>query len=132
MPNDLTDVIPVLVYRDIVAAQDYLVATLGFTAAGLHRDPDGRVVHAEVQAGGRRIWLHQISAEHGLDTPQAIGRAAGGIVVHVDDVDAHWARARAAGADITAEPTDQDYGQREYTVRDPEGHQWWIATPTAA
>ena len=85
-----------------------------------------------MQAGGRRIWLHRVSDEHGLDTPQSIGRAAGGMVVHVDDVDAHCERARAAGADITSEPRDQDYGQREYTVRDPEGHSWWIATPTAA
>jgi len=40
-------------------------------------------------------------------------------------------QARRAGATILSEPTDQDYGQREYAVRDPDGHSWWIATPTA-
>jgi uncharacterized glyoxalase superfamily protein PhnB len=53
-------------------------------------------------------------------------------VVHVPDVDAHHARVRAAGADILYGPRDEDYGQREYGVRDPEGHTWWIATPTQA
>jgi uncharacterized glyoxalase superfamily protein PhnB len=48
-----------------------------------------------------------------------------GLVVHVDDVDAHFAHARAR---IDAEPVDQPYGQREYGARDPEGHRWWFAT----
>jgi uncharacterized glyoxalase superfamily protein PhnB len=132
MANQFTDIIPVLVYADIRAAHDFLVVALGFTSAGLHEDPSGQVVHGEVRVGGRRIWLHRVSEEHGLDTPQSIGRADGGVVVHVDDVDAHYERARAAGADITSEPQDQDYGQREYAVRDLEGHSWWIATPTTA
>ena len=132
MTTQFTDIIPVLVYADIRAAHDFLVDALGFTSARLHEEPPGQVVHGEVRAEGRRIWLHRVSDEHGLDTPQSIGRAAGGIVVHVDDVDAHCERARAAGANITSEPRDQDYGQREYAVRDPEGHSWWIATPTAA
>jgi uncharacterized glyoxalase superfamily protein PhnB len=127
-----TDLIPVLVYADIRAAHDFLVETLGFTSGGVEVDPEGRVVHAEVRAGGRRIWLHRVTEEHGLNTPHAIGRAGGGTVVLVDDVDAHWARARAAGATITSEPSNQAYGQREYAVRDPEGHSWWIGTPTAA
>jgi uncharacterized glyoxalase superfamily protein PhnB len=53
-------------------------------------------------------------------------------VVHVPDVDAHHERAVAAGADVLYGPRDQDYGQREYGVRDPEGHLWWIATPVAS
>ena len=56
--------------------------------------------------------------------------AGAGIVVHVTDVDEHFARARDAGATISYEPTDQPYGQREYEACDPEGHRWWFATPT--
>jgi len=48
------------------------------------------------------------------------------VCVEVDDVDAHYAHARAAGAEITEEPTDQDYGDRRYTVVDPEGHRWFF------
>ena len=58
--------------------------------------------------------------------------ATGGIVVQVEDVDAHFAHAKAGGADIVREPIDEDYGQREYGVRDPEGHNWYFATPFEA
>ena len=53
-------------------------------------------------------------------------------MVLVADVEAHFAHAKSRGATILSEPTDQDYGQREYAVLDPEGHSWWIATPFAS
>jgi uncharacterized glyoxalase superfamily protein PhnB len=124
------DVIPLLACSDIEAEHDFLVNALGFASAGVERTPDGRVVHAEVRAGSHRIWLHRVDEEFGLAPPGRSGSAAGGIVVHVSDVDAHHDRAREAGAEIVSRLTDQDYGQREYGVRDPEGHLWWIATPT--
>ncbi len=80
-----------------------------------------------MRVGDRRICLH--AAAGGLTTPRAAGAQTGGIVVHVTDVDAHYEHAKAAGATILREPTDEDYGQREYGVRDPEGHSWYIATP---
>jgi MerR family transcriptional regulator, thiopeptide resistance regulator len=125
------DVIPVIACSDIAAEHDYLVDVLGFTSGGLERDPGGNVVHGEVRAGDRRIWLHASTADHGLQTPRTLGAAGGGAVIHIADVDAHYARARAAGAETTSEPTDQEYGQREYGVKDPDGHNWWFATPTA-
>jgi len=130
MPNEFLDVIAVVPYEDIRAGHDFLVDALGFTSAGVVESGDGDVVHAEVRAGDRRIWLH--AAAGGLTTPRVSGSATGGIVVHVADVDAHFAHARAAGAQILREPTDEDYGQREYGVRDPEGHDWYIATPFSA
>jgi uncharacterized glyoxalase superfamily protein PhnB len=128
----LTDVIPVLACSDIAAEHDFLVDVFGFTSAGLARAPDGKVVHGEVRAGEHRIWLHLTSEAARLATPAALGGAGGGMVVHVDDVDAHFARVKAAGAEILREPEDEPYGQREYGVRDPDGHSWWFATPTAA
>ena len=121
--------IPVLTYQDIAAAHDFLVQAFGFAAGGVHRDPDGRAIHGEVRAGDATIWLHRVTAEHQLDSPLAAGVAHSGIVVHVDDVDAHYRRARSAGARIDSEPVDQPYGQREYGARDPEGHRWWFAAP---
>ena len=53
-----------------------------------------------------------------------------GLYVYVEDVDAHYERAKAAGAEITEEPVDQEYGERRYTARDPEGHKWFFATRT--
>jgi len=133
MGNDVRDVIPVVPYRDIRAGHDFLVDVLGFASAGVVEDGEGVVVHAEVRADERRIWLHAVAG--GLTTPLDSGVATGGIVVYVDDVDAHFERARdrarATGAIIMREPTDEDYGQREYGLRDPEGHNWYIATPFA-
>jgi MerR family transcriptional regulator, thiopeptide resistance regulator len=131
MQTQFLDIIPVVVCSDIAAEHDFLVDVLGFASAGLERDPSGNVVHAEVRAGDRRIWLHVTSDEHGLGTPSALGGASGGPVVHVGDVDAHHEHAKAKGAHILSEPTDQEYGQREYGVKDPDGHSWWFATPTA-
>jgi uncharacterized glyoxalase superfamily protein PhnB len=128
MASDFLDVIPVVPYADIAAGHDFLVDVLGFTSGGLERDGDGTVVHGEVVAGDRRIWLH--AAAGGLATPEQAKARTGGLVVHVADVDAHFAHAKANGATILREPTDEDYGQREYGVRDPEGHDWYIATPT--
>jgi len=130
MNDARTDLLPLLACADIAAEHDFLVEVLGLISAGLERAPDGRVVHAEVRLGDRRIWLHRVDAGSNLHPPGR-GAAGGGIVVHVPDVDELFARVRDAGTEILSEPADQDYGQREFGVRDPEGHLWWIATPTA-
>ncbi len=105
---------PVLVYSDIEAAHTFLVDTFGFEAGSLHRSVDGQVVHGEVHVDGASIWLHR--------------EAFGGLAVLVNDVDAHYERARAAGAVIDHASQDQPYGRREYGVRDREGHRWWFGT----
>jgi uncharacterized glyoxalase superfamily protein PhnB len=128
MATTFLDLIPVVPYEDIRAGHDFLVGVLGFTSAGLVEDGDGTIVHGEVRAGDRRIWLH--AAAGALATPRTSGSATGGIVVHVADVDAHFEHVAASGAKILRPPTDEDYGQREYGVEDPEGHAWYIATPT--
>ena len=127
--SEFLDAIPVLPYSDIRAAHDFLVDVVGLDSGGLV-EHDGAVVHGEVRAGNRRFWLHE--AAGGLTTPAAVDARTGGIVLHVRDVDAHHERTKAAGATILREPTDEDYGQREYGLRDPEGHDWYIATPLAS
>ena len=124
-------VIPVLVYQDIQAAHDFLVKAFGFEPGGVVLTPDGQVVHGEVRFGGSDIWLHRVTAEYKMASPQTLDLAGSGVCVHVPDVDAHCERARDAGARISYEPTDQPYGQREYEACDPEGHRWWFATLSA-
>lgn len=121
-------VIPALVYEDIEAGHDYLVEVFGFTSGGLHRLEDGTVVHGEVQMGGAPVWLHRVTAERELVSPRGASAGHGGVCILVDDVDAHFARSRAAGARIDSEPADQPYGRREYGARDREGHRWWFGT----
>ena len=124
-----TAVIPILVYEDIEAGHDFLVEVFGFTSGGLHRLDDGTVVHAEVRNGDAAIWLHRVTAEYELASPRHAAMSHGGLSVVVPDVDAHYARTKAAGARIESEPTDQDYGLREYGARDPENHRWWFSSP---
>jgi len=122
-------VVPVLTYEDIPAAHDFLVEAFGFVAGGVHRGADGQPVHGEVRAGSTAIWLHRATSEHHLASPRAADVANAGLVVFVDDVDAHHRHALASGAQIESAPVDQSYGQREYGVRDLEGHRWWFVTP---
>ncbi len=122
-------VVPILVYEDIEAGHDYLVATFGFTSGGLHRTEDGTVVHGEVRMDDAVMWLHRVTPEHGMVSPRRAAASHGGLSVIVPDVDAHFARAEAAGARIDREPSDQDYGLREYGARDLENHRWWFSSP---
>jgi len=124
-------VIPVLTYQDIPAAHDFLVNAFGFASGGIDRNDEGQPIHGEVLVGSAPIWLHRVTAEHRLDSPLAVDVANSGLFLYVPDVDAHYERARAAGALIDSQPVDQPYGQREYGARDLEGHRWWFATPKA-
>ena len=129
MARQAQTTIPIFAYRDILAAHDYLVGVFGFLSAEVERASSGGVIHAEVRtAGGDRIWLHRDDPEHGMAAPGDGRNASGGVVVIVDDVDAHYERARAAGAHIDYPPTDQDYGLREYGARDSEGGLWYFAS----
>jgi uncharacterized glyoxalase superfamily protein PhnB len=64
----------------------------------------------------------------GLTSPRALTRVTQGIYVALEDVDAHYQQARAAGAEIVREPADTEYGSREYLARDLEGHLWSFGT----
>ena len=125
-------IIPLLTYQDIPGAHDFLVRAFGFGPGGVQRSREGQPIHGEVRAGDTTIWLHRVTAEHHLDSPLSVDVANAGLVVQVDDVDAHYQRARKAGARIDSEPVDQPYGQREYAARDPEGHRWWFTAPVKA
>ncbi len=129
--SDHGDVIPLLACSDVQAEHDFLVAALGLESGGVESAADGSVIHAEVRLGSRRIWLHRTDETERLLPPAMSGSADGGLVVQVPDVDAVYERARAAGAEILYAPRNEDYGQREFGVRDPDGHLWWIATPLA-
>lgn len=121
--------ISILVYEDIPAAHDYLVRVFGLGEGQLAYGDDGACVHGEVQAGDGVIWLHRVAPEFGLASPKTLGAATGTTAVMVDDVDAHHDRAVARGAEVVAPPTDQPYGYREYSARDPEGALWSFMAP---
>lgn len=117
---------PALFYADPAAALDFLERAFGFETAMRITDAEGRIQHAEMDVGGgTRIMLGPAGWADWAQSPKALGGACTQMVhVAVTGVDAHCARARAAGAVITREPEDQFYGDRSYAAADPEGHCW--------
>jgi len=117
---------PYLLYEDAAAALDFLSRAFGFEELTRITEPGGRVDHAEMRIGEGEVHLGQPDEP---TSPNRLGGTAVQLYVYVADVDAHFARARAAGAKIEDEPADQDYGDRRYHARDPEGHSWYFAAP---
>jgi uncharacterized glyoxalase superfamily protein PhnB len=115
-------IFPAYRYRDASAAIDFLCRAFGFEAHATHMDGD-RVVHAELAFGSSMIMLGTSPATAPKSDPLAMT-----IYVAVDDPDALFERARAAGATILEPPVDRDYGSREFRCADPEGHSWSFGT----
>jgi uncharacterized glyoxalase superfamily protein PhnB len=120
--NDAT-VFPTLKYDDAQAAIEFLTKAFGAERHAVYAGEDGKVNHAELRFGNGLVMFGSATPE----LPATRGQGAGVYVV-VDDADAHHARARAAGAEVTREPNDTDYRSREYGVRDPEGNAWSFGT----
>lgn len=117
---------PYLQYEDVAAALEWLTRVYGFKETLRFTDADGRVSHAEMAAGSGEFMLGEPGG--GYRNPRHTGTRHSFVHIMVDDVDAHCARARAAGATILAEPRDMEYGLRAYRTEDPEGHRWDFAT----
>ncbi|MGH3139297.1 MAG: VOC family protein, partial [Gaiellales bacterium] len=115
-------VVPYLLYEDAAAALDFLSRAFGFEEIARMTSPSGRVDHAEVRLGDGEVHLGQPREPI---SPRRLGGTAVQLYVYVTDVDAHCNRARMAGAEIVDEPADQEYGDRRYHARDPEGHAWY-------
>jgi uncharacterized glyoxalase superfamily protein PhnB len=129
MTTGASTIFPVLRYRDADAAVEWLARAFGFTPRSLTRREDGTVLHAELQLGTGIVMLGQHRADDwmGGATPQPQSSPVG-LYVRIDDPDAHFAQAKGAGAQITMELVDQDYGSREYAARDLEGNLWSFGT----
>jgi len=117
---------PYLLYEDCAAALDWLTAAFGFEEELRHLSPEGNVWHASGRIGGGEIMMGD-PGDH-YRNPKRLGQETVGIYVVVDDVDAHFERAKEAGAEIREEPKDESYGHRRYTAIDPEGHTWYFAS----
>jgi uncharacterized glyoxalase superfamily protein PhnB len=130
----------ILYYDDPRAAIAWLTRAFGFEVRIIVDGPGNSVVHAELTFDDALIMVgatgksdaEKAAWQRHQRSPQQLGGAnTQTLCVHVDDVDAHAARARAAGAAIYREPATDDYGDdhwadRTYGARDPEGHMWWF------
>ena len=127
--------VPMISYENVAAAVEWLVQAFGFKEVGQrYTDDDGLVTHAELELDGALVYLgwpgpdyqspdhHAQVCDHArewLKVPYVVD----GVHVYVDDLEAHYERAKEAGARILREPQTEEYG-RLYNAADLEGHRW--------
>ena len=121
-----TEIIPYIYYGDVAAALDWLARAFGFKEDMRTPTPRGGV-HGEMKLDGQRIMLGQRPGSRPTTTSGDLP-VTQAIFVYLANVDAHFERARAAGARIDKAPEDLPYG-RSYGARDLEGHVWYFTTP---
>jgi uncharacterized glyoxalase superfamily protein PhnB len=111
---------PVVRYKNAKAAIAWLASALGFREHEIYEGESDTIAHAVLTFGGNAVMLGSVKDD-----------AIGGIYLALDtpaEVDQAYARAKAAGARITRELCDTDYGSREFSVCDPEGRAWSFGT----
>jgi uncharacterized glyoxalase superfamily protein PhnB len=119
-------IFPGLFYDDAPAALEWLTRAFGFVQRMAVPGPNGTIAHAELTLGSGVIMLGSAKPDEGWVSPRSLPAVNQVTSVYVDDPDAHYARAKAAGAQIVREPRDEDYGARGYLTRDLEGHYWYF------
>ncbi len=142
-PKDWPRISSALFYEDPAAAIAWLCKAFGFEVRIKVEGEGGRIEHSELEYGEGLIMVGGCGAKYAdrdakapwkanCASPRMLrGMMTQNLCVHVDDADAHCARARAAGAKICVEPQTNDYGEdywtdRSYAAIDPEGHIWWF------
>jgi PhnB protein len=121
-------IVPYLIVDGGNAAIDFYRRAFGAIEIMRIDGPDGRIGHAELEIGGARIYLADEYPEMDIVGPQAGVRPPVMLQLRVPDVDAVFAQAVAAGADVARPVENQFYGERSGQLTDPYGHQWDITT----
>jgi len=112
-------------YKDPAAALDFLEAAFGFERRMVITDADGNIAHAEMDFGDGFIMVGGEWGDHTASPASTGGKNTQGVHVKLkSNIDEHCAHAKAAGAEIVRELTDEFYGDRVYLAKDLEGHVW--------
>jgi len=136
MSAEYPTVIPMISYEDGISALEWLAKAFGFRERARQIGADGKLSHGEMEAGDGIIMLatptpdYESPSHHRQTCKQArkwlaVPWIIDGVLVYVDDLDAHFARAKAAGATILSEIQRDSPGQR-YRAEDLEGHRWFF------
>ena len=118
--DERPNIFPAFRYQDAPAALEWLTKAFGFKKQIVVPGTEGQIAHAQMSFGPGVIMLG--SAHSDPDNPWATVKQ--GVAVYVEDVDAHYARAKAAGAQVVRQLQNTPYGSREYSARDLEGFLW--------
>lgn len=130
MSEEITNsnIYPSLTYDDAPAAIEWLCAAFGFTKRLVVPGPNGGIVHSELSLGPGVIMVSSPKPDAGRVSPRGLPGASQALCVRIPDPDAHFASAKAAGAEIIQDLKDEEYGSRGYMARDIEGNQWYFGT----
>ena len=128
IPDEYPRVIPYLAIDGAAAAIDFYVSVLGAEERMRMPAPGGAIGHAELEIGGSMIMLADESPEMDHRGPKTIGGSPVAIMVYVEDVDATFAKALAAGAVEKQPLEDKFYGDRSGSFEDPWGHVWHVGS----
>lgn len=128
IPDGYPRVTPYLIVDGAAAAIDFYTRVLGATERMRMPAPEGKVGHAEIQLGDSVIMLSDEHPDMGMRGPKSVGGTSVTLSVYVEDADAVFAEALAAGANALGEVEDQFYGDRSGQFEDPFGHRWNVST----
>ena len=128
VPDGYHTLTPFLTVRDAARAIEFYKQAFGAEERGVAKDPDGKVMHAELKIGDSIIMLGDEYPEFGALSPQSIGGSGMGLHIYLDGVDAAFDRAVKAGAQVEMPVMDQFWGDRYGKLTDPFGHKWSIGT----
>ncbi len=140
-PHGMPGVIPMLSYEDVARAADWIEQAFGFHETGRWADADGRVTHLNMELDGGMVMLgypspdYQSPRHHAevCDVARVWSRTpyvVDGVLVYVDDIEAHFERARAFATVLSPLEDNPEAGQRNYRAEDLEGHRWMFAQLT--
>ena len=117
---------PSLTYDDPMAAIEWLERAFGFTRRLIVPGPNGTVMHSEMTFGNGVVMIGSAKPDERRQSPRSLGGSNQALSAYVADPDAHYKRAIEAGARITRELRDEEYGARGYMCEDPAGHIWYF------
>ena len=123
-PADVPHIVPYLRYRDPRTAIDWLVDVFGFQPQMVVDGPDDTIAHAQLRLGDSVVMVGEADAEAGERSPRDLPAVPGGLYAYIPELEDHYARAVEGGAEIVRELASTDYGAREYSAVDLEGHHW--------
>ncbi len=128
VPDGYHSIQPYLHIRGAAQAIDFYRKAFGAVEVMRMPQPDGKIGHAEIRLGDSIVMLADEAPERNIHGPEHFGGSPMSLMFYVDDCDAVYGKAVAAGAKSLREPSDQFYGDRSAGVEDPFGFQWWLGT----
>jgi PhnB protein len=120
---------PYLIVANAAAALEFYRAAFGATLKRRLAMPEGKIMHAEMRIGDSIVMLADEFPSHDAFSPAHFGGSPVSVVLYVENADTLYAQALEAGATSLRPMTDQPFGDRSGTIRDPFGHRWTLTTP---